>query len=263
MKKIYHNLKIFFLFSRYSLRSTLDHRTGIVFFLFAKILRFAFFFFLIVLVFSKNRFLNGYNFHQTVIIFLTFNLIDTLTQMVFREVYRFRPLVVSGEFDFVLLKPYPPLLRLLFGGFDFLDLIVLIPYSLLFLFFLFQLPTINFFSLIIFLFLLINAFLIATAFHIIVLAMGIIFTTVDHAIMIYRDLTSFGRFPFDIYRKSLRDFLTFVVPIGVMFAFPPKALFGLLSFPNMMIAFLISFISLFFSLKIWQWALEKYQVGGN
>lgn len=263
MKKIYHSLKIFFLFSRYSLRSTLDHRAGVVFFLFGKILRFSFFFFLILLIFSKNRLLNGYNFSQTVIIFLTFNLIDTLTQMVFREVYRFRPLVVSGEFDFVLLKPYPPLIRLLFGGFDFLDLIVLIPFSFLFLFFLFHLPTINFFSLIAFLFLLINALIIATAFHIFVLAMGILFMTVDHAIMIYRDLTSFGRFPFDIYRKGLRDFLTFVVPIGVMFAFPPKALFGLLSFQNIILAFLISSISLFFSLKIWQFALKKYQIGGN
>ncbi len=263
MKKIYHNLKIFFLFSRYSLRSTLDHRAGVFFFLFGKILRFSFFFFLIFLVFSKNQLLNGYNFTQAIIVFLTFNLIDTATQMVFREVYRFRPLVVSGEFDFILLKPYPVLLRLLFGGFDFLDLVVLFPLCFLFFYFLFQLPSINLFSLIAFFFLLINAFLISTSFHIIVLAMGILFTTVDHAIMIYRDITSFGRFPFDIYRKSLRDFLTFIIPVGVMFSFPPKALFGLLSFQNTIIAFLISLISLFLSLKIWQFALKKYQVGGN
>ncbi len=263
MKRIYHSLKIFFLFSRYSFRSTLDHRTGVVFFLFGKMLRFFFFFFLIFLIFSKNRLLNGYNFDQAIIIFLTFNLIDTVTQMVFREVYRFRPLVVSGEFDFILLKPYSPLIRLLFGGFDFLDLVILIPLSLFFLYFLVQLPPINFFSVIVFFLLLINAFLIATAFHILVLTMGILFTTVDHAIMIYRDLTSFGRFPFDIYRKSLRDFLTFIIPVGIMFAFPPKALFGLLSIQNITIAFLISLISLFLSLKFWCFALKKYQVGGN
>ncbi len=262
MKKIYHNLKIFFLFSRYSLRSTLDHRAGVIFFLFGKILRFFFFFFLILIIFSKNRLLNGYNLSQAIIIFLTFNLIDTATQMVFREVYRFRPLVVSGEFDFILLKPYPPLIRLLFGGFDFLDLIIFIPYSLLFLYFLIYLPNINFFSLVLFFLLLINAFIIATAFHILVLAIGILFTTVDHAIMIYRDLTSFGRFPFDIYRKSLRDFLTFVIPIGIMFAFPSKALFGLLSSQNMIVAFLISLLSLLLSFKIWQFALKKYQIGG-
>ena len=31
--------------------------------------------------------------------YLSFSLVDTIAQLFFREVYRFRPLIVSGDFD--------------------------------------------------------------------------------------------------------------------------------------------------------------------
>lgn len=260
MKDLLKNLKIFFLLSIFSLRSTLDHRTGVIIFLFGKILRFLFYFGFIFLIFSQTKFLKGYQINQVIIIYLTFNLIDTITQILFREVYRFRPLIISGNFDLILIKPYFPLFRVLLGGIDFLDLFLLFPYILILSFFLVSYSSsfILYYSLLV-----INSLIIATALHILVLALGILFTSVDHAIMIYRDITSFGRFPFEIYRKSLRDFLTFVLPIGVMFAFPPKALFGLLSKKMIIFAFVISLSLLFVSLKIWDWALKKYQGAGG
>lgn len=260
IKNFGKNLKIFFLLSGYSLRSTLDHRSGVAIFLLGKILRFLFYLGFIILILSQTKFLKGYQLNQAIIIFLTFNFIDTITQILFREVYRFRPLVVSGNLDLILIKPFSPLVRLLLGGIDFLDIVMVIPCFFLLLFFLFSysLSSIFYYWLLIF-----NSIIIATAFHILVLALGILFTSVDHTIMIYRDLTSFGRFPFDIYRKSLRDFLTFVLPIGVMFAFPPRALFGLLSLKGVIFAFVISLILLIFSLKIWHFALKKYQSSGG
>lgn len=259
-KNFWKNLKIFFLLSSYSLRSTLDHRSGLLIFLLGKIIRFLFYLGFIILIFSQTKFLKGYQLNQTLIIYLTFNLIDTITQILFRQVYRFRPLVISGYLDLVLIKPLPPLFPLLLGGIDFLDILMVFPYLFLLLFFLFSYPL---FSLVYYWLLILNSLIIATSFHILVLALGILFTSVDHMIMIYRDLTSFGRFPFDIYRKNLRDFLTFVLPIGVMFAFPPKALFGLLSLKTVIFAFVISLILLIFSLKVWHFALKKYQSAGG
>ena len=55
-------------------------------------------------------------------------LIDVISQFLFREVYRFRPLVVSGEFDLVLVKPVSSLFRSLAGGADVIDLITIPPY---------------------------------------------------------------------------------------------------------------------------------------
>ena len=47
--------------------------------------------------------------------YLCFNVVDTIGQMLFREVYRFRPLIISGGFDMVLVKPLSPLVRVLLG----------------------------------------------------------------------------------------------------------------------------------------------------
>jgi ABC-2 type transport system permease protein len=262
MKDFIKNLKIFWRLSVYSWRSTLDHRSGVVLFTVGKIIRFIFFFFFIFLIFSKTKLLKGYQLQQGLIIYLTFNFIDTLTQVLFREVYRFRPLVISGNLDLLLTKPQPLLLRLLLGGVDFVDLIMLFPYTLLLLFFILQ-EKILFGQFVLYLFLVGNALILATAFHIFVLAFGLATTEVDHTIMIYRDLTSFGRFPFEIYHKTLRHFLTFVLPIGIMFAFPPKALFGILNPQAIFLAFLISLISLWLALKFWQYSLKKYQSWGG
>ena len=43
--------------------------------------------------------------------YLCFNVVDTIGQMLFREVYRFRPLIISGGFDMVLVKPLSPWLE--------------------------------------------------------------------------------------------------------------------------------------------------------
>ena len=64
---------------------------------------------------------------------------------------------------------------------------------------------------------------ISAAFHILVLAMGIITLEIDHTVMIYRDLVGLGRFPIDIYKEPLRSLITFIVPIGLMISIPAGA----------------------------------------
>jgi ABC-type uncharacterized transport system permease subunit len=238
-------------------------RWGIIFFLLGKILRFLMFFFFVYLLVSKTKALKGYGVDQAIFFYLTFNIIDTTSQLLFREVYRFRPLIVSGNFDTVLVKPFHPFLRILLGGVDFLDLLMLIPYLFLTLFFAFKIGSLSAINLFFYLVLIVNALIIAAAFHIFVLALGIMVTEVDHAIMIYRDLTSLGRFPMEIYQEPLRGIFTFIIPIGIMMSFPAKALFGLLSPLLILLSFLTSFFFLMISLKLWDLAIKKYQSWGG
>ncbi len=263
MKNIIRNTKLFILFSKLSLKSTLQARMGIIFFMIGKIARFFFFFFFIFLVFSQTKIIKGYNFNQAIIFYLTFNIIDTASQILFREVYRFRQQVVSGTFDLILMKPHHPFVRILLGGIDFLDLTLLIPYFIMTIYFILKIPTINFLIFILYFLLLINALIIATAFHIAVLALGILTTEVDHTIMIYRDLTTIGRFPLEIYKEPVRGIFTFIIPIGVMMSFPPYVLFRILSLPFFLYSFLISSILLIGALKLWDMALKKYQSWGG
>ncbi|OGK41260.1 hypothetical protein A3A46_00975 [Candidatus Roizmanbacteria bacterium RIFCSPLOWO2_01_FULL_37_13] len=259
------NLKLFYLYSRYSLKTIFQARMGIILFTLGKIIRFLFLLFLIYIVFSKTRLVKGYSLNQIIIFYLTYNIIDSFSQLLFREVYRFRPQVVSGSFDLILLKPHHPFLRILVGGVDFLDLILLIPYIFLTIYFILQLPTSNLqlLSSILYLFLIINSLLIATAFHITVLALAILTTEVDHTIMIYRDMTGLGRFPLEIYKEPVRGIFTFIIPIGIMMTFPAKALFNLLSWEFILLSFVVSSLLLLFSFQLWNFALKKYQSWGG
>ncbi len=223
-----------------------------------KFLRFLFFLIFLLTVFSRTETLAGYTVNQMVFFYLSFSLVDTIAQLFFREVYRFRSLIVSGDFDFALIKPMNPLLRVLVGGADPLDLGMLPLYIAAVIYTGGRLGDVSWVNVVFYFILLINGLIISTGFHILVLALGILATEVDHAIMIFRDVVSMGRIPMDVYHEPLRTTMTFVIPVGVMMTFPAKALMGLLS--PWMVIFSIALGLLFFvlCLKAWHYALFQY-----
>lgn len=258
MRKI---IRYFHLWRKLTVNSfliALSSRFGAFLFLLGKILRFIFFTIFLLALFSRIGELAGYSSLQVIFFFLTFNLVDTTAQLFFREVYRFRQLVVSGDFDLVLTKPMNPLFRALTGGADPLDLLMFIPYLGTLVYVAWQLGNLSILNVGLYILLLINAFLIATGFHILVLALAVVTTEIDHAIMIYRDLTSMGRVPVDIYREPLKSIITFAIPVGVMMTFPAKAFLGLLSPLGILTSFVLGSLFLVLSLCVWRFALTKY-----
>ncbi len=255
---IFRYFKIWWLYSKNTFLIQLAVRWAVVIFLIAKILRFVMFTFFIVLLLNNTKVLAGYNLNQTIIFFLSFNLIDIVSQMVFREVYRFRNTVVSGNFDFYLIKPANPLFRALFGGPDILDFLTLIPLIIAIVIFVSSLPGLSILSLASYLILLIVGFVISLAFHILVLSLAIVTTEIDHAVMVYRDIVSLGRMPIDIYKEPIRGLITFIIPVGLMMTFPAKALFGMLSPALIVYSFVFCFVILFASIKCWNSAVRRY-----
>ena len=129
MDTITKNLKIFILLAQYSLKTTFQGKVGVVFFLAGKAVRVIFIFIFIALLFSRTRLIKGYTFDQVILFYLTYNILDTLSQILYREVYRFRPLVLSGGLDMVLLKPFHPFIRVLLGVLIFWTLCLSSPSS--------------------------------------------------------------------------------------------------------------------------------------
>lgn len=257
-----HNFQIFWLFARNSMRTMTQGRVGIAIFTLGKVIRFAFLFFLLYFIFSKTRILKGYTLQQAALFYMVFNLVDTISQILFREVYRFRSLVASGSLDTILLKPYHPFLRILLGGVDVLDIILLIPYILITLFIASGSSPIGI-NILSFFLLFINALWIATSFHIIVLAFGILTTEVDHTILIYRDITSLGRFPMSLYQEPIRSIFTFIIPVGIMTSFPAQMLIGTLSWDRFILSFVISSMLFVGAMWLWKFALKRYQSWGG
>lgn len=240
-------------------RVDVSNRVAATLFIFGKLLRFLFFLGFLILLVGRTRTLAGYNLSQIIFFFFTFNLIDITVQLLLRGVYHFRPLIVSGSFDLVLVKPVPPLFASLVSHTDVLDLFTLVPLIGYMIYFLASGQIIVSLPGILLYFLLITcSFIIALALHIMVLAVGILTTEVDHLIWIYRDLSGMGRIPVDVYREWLRNFFIFVVPIGVIMTFPAKALMGFLSPQMVSFSLVLSVVFLFLSFRFWQFALKKY-----
>lgn len=237
----------------------LSNRVIAIFALTGKILRFLFFLGFLVLLISKTKTLLGYNLYQVVFFFLTFNLVDILTQLFFRGAYHFRGLIIYGKLDLILVKPINTLFASLGSHTDVYDLITLIALLGYMIYFLVKgYIEITVAGILLYLAFLICSFLIALAFHIFALGVGVLTTEIDHLIWIYRDLSGMARVPVDIYREPLRTFLTFVVPVGIMMTFPAKALMGLLSWQWVVFSFLISGVFLWASLRFWKYALTQY-----
>lgn len=250
--------KVWLTLTANSFQAFFHSRIGAVLFLFGKILRFFLFLTFLILLVSRTKVLAGYNFWEVLLFYMTFNLIDATTQMLFREVYRFRQQVVSGNFDLVLVKPVNSLFRALFGGTDLLDLITLVPFLLFIGIIISKIPDINFMGVIMYFGLITNSLVITMSFHIIVLALAILTTEIDHAIMIYRDFTSMGKLPVEVYAEPLRSIITFVIPVGIMMSFPVNALLGQLNFTGIIVAVIVSLIMLSFSLTLWNFSLKRY-----
>lgn len=250
--------RVWWLLSVNSFQTFFISRIGAILFLSGKILRTVFFLFFIVLLFSRTDIMSGYNLFQILLFYMTFNFIDSFTQMLFREVYRFRQYIISGNFDMMLVKPINVLFRSLFGWTDILDFVTLGPLILIIGFLLYKIPGISFWSVLAYLLLITNSMIIAAAFHIFVLGLAVLTTEIDHAIMIYRDVVSMGKIPVDIYSQPVRSLITFVIPVGIMMTFPVKALLGLLTFPFIVFSVSMSLSLFAVSIYFWNYTLKKY-----
>jgi len=256
-KKFIRYLKVWWMMSRNSFMVFMQNRVGILIFLFGKVLKFAFFFAFLFFILKSTNTLAGYNLNQTIFFFLTFNLIDVTSQFLFREVYRFRPLVINGGFDLILVKPISSLFRSLMGGADVLDLITIPPLIVAICYFA-SLLNPSFINVIFYSMLIINGLIIAAAFHIAVISLGIITLEIDQTIMIFRDLEALGKLPIDIYKQPLQGIITYLIPVGIMITLPAKALMGLVSPVGILTSFVLGVVAIYASVRFWNFALRYY-----
>lgn len=258
METIKHYVSLWITMTARTTQIALYSRSGILLFSIGKLVRFGFFVVFLLLLTSRTNTLAGYTVWQVMLFFITFTFLDSISQFLWREVYRFRQYIISGNFDYYLTKPISPLFRSLFGGSDILDLLTLVPLSFFLVYVLLQIGNITLVNVLLYILMLLNGLLIMLSFHIFVLGLGIVTTEVENAISMFREITQLGRFPLTVYPKTVSLAFTFVLPIAAMIAVPTEALLGIVSFQGIVLAFLFSGMFLFASLKFWQYALKKY-----
>jgi len=241
--------------SAMALQSVMVTRLASFLFLSGKLIRIGLWLGFLLAIKDKINLLAGYNLDQLIVFFLIYNVFDLLGQIFYRGIYWYRNEILTGNFDFTLLKPLNPLFQILVSHTDWLDIPALI---LTVIFLIIKLPAVSGVELLVFMLMGIVAMVLITAVHIFVAAIGVLTTEVDHVIWIFRDLSQMARFPVDIYIESVRFFLNFIIPIGLIFTVPAKALFGVLSWQwaMVMIGFTLGFYLII--IKFWHYALKKY-----
>lgn len=201
----------------------------------------------------------GYTTDQLVVFFLLYLFIDTLAQVLFRGVYTFGNLIRNGEFDFYLMRPINPLFYAISGKPDINDALFMIPTLTVIGWLLFTLElNITLASIGVFSLLLINSVLIMTAFHIMVMAAGILLVEVDGLLWLYRDISRLGRFPVTIYLELMRLSLYFLVPIGFMLTVPAEVLMNVSPSYSLLLTILIGVGFFWVSLVVWSRAVQGY-----
>lgn len=236
-------------------QSLLATRLASLLFITGKLIRIGLFFVFLLALKDKVNQLAGYSLDQLLVSYLIYTLFDLLGQIFFRGIYWYRNDILSGNFDFTLTKPLNPLFQVLVSHTDWLDLPPLI---LTIIFLVVKLPQVSWQELLIFSIMGLIAMVLITAVHVFVAAIGVLTTEVDHAIWIFRDLSQMARFPTDIYIAGVRFFLTFIIPIALIFTFPAKAVLGLLSLPLFLSAILGTVGFYYLVIKFWHYSLKQY-----
>lgn len=259
MNYFFKTIKVWLRISFMAAQSQLTTFWAGLLFVTGKILRFLLFFVFLFSVLAKTKTLAGYSQEQVILFFLVFNLVDITSQILFRGVYRFRRLIISGDYDLVLVSPMPSFFRPIFGWSDIFDLTTLIPLIIYLFWFIFQNNLWNgSLTIILFILLFLNSLFLSFAFHLLVCSVCVLTTEIDHLVMVYRDLTNMARFPTDIYQKGIQFFLTFTIPVVILMTVPSKAILNLVSWQTVLLSFSITFVFLVVSFRLWKYAVRGY-----
>jgi len=241
--------------SELTLQSLLSTRLSSVMFIIGKFGRFFLFIWFLWVLKDKIQLVAGYSIDQLITFFLIYNFFDLVGSLFYRGIYWFRNEIISGTFDYRLVKPLSALFQILTRHTDFLDIplliVIMIALSK-------RLAIINPYDLLIFSIFCLIAILVITAVHIFIAAIGVITTEVDHTVWIFRDLSAMAKVPIDIYVEFIRTILTFIIPVALIFTFPAKAIYGLLSIKVIILSLLGSILFYLLSLRFWRFALTKY-----
>lgn len=221
-----------------------------------KFVRLGFFILMMISIFHHSRDFLGYTLPEMVLIFLTFNLIDSLSQVAFRGLYGLGKEVNRGLFDFILIRPANALFLSMARTVDILDVILLLPIVGAYLLLL-QYIDVTFWNGLAFAGFLLISIIIVTAFHIL-MAAAIILMGDDNILMVFRSLGRFAMFPQETYSTVVRYLLIFGLPIFTMMIFPGQALIGKLDVRWLLVATVVAVVFWGLSLVVWKQAVQQY-----
>jgi ABC-2 type transport system permease protein len=172
-------------------------------------------------------------------------------------------LVRKGEFDRLLLKPYPPIGVILASGFYYYGTgtiiagIVVIAYAINKMQLMINPGQLGWF----FLFL-IAGLILYMGFMVLFCTLVVIFVFTFRAGEILDKILRFSEFPLEIFPRLTRVVFITVFPFAVWIYFPAQALLGRLE-TKALLGVVFSILFFWINLNLWNWGLKKYTSAGG
>ena len=201
----------------------------------------------------------GYGKYEVLLFFLTFNLVDVVTQAFFRGIYLFSDDINKGNFDFVLTKPVNPLFYSLARLTDLLDFIFLIPLVGFLAYVIAKLGLdLTLASYLLYLAFVGVGIILALAIHILSAAATMWTMESDHIIWLYRETMTVGRFPPEVLSPALQFVFTYLMPVILIVAYPAKIILGLIGPGDIARLGAVTVIFTTVALGLWRVSLRHY-----
>ncbi len=224
-----------------------------------KVIRFGFFWLMVVSIFSHTESVSGYSKYQTILFLLTAFFIDSLSQAFLRGAYDFRNDVKKGTADYLLVKPISPLFVVMLRLTDIIDIaavtLLLIPIVIIF----FKIGiAINYFNIILYALFVLLGLVVVAAIHIMSVALTVWTMESESFIWVYRSSMFAALFPPEIFSGTVQIIFTFILPIIVIVSLPVKVALGLANFQGVAAGLAVAFVIFTGSLLLWRAALKHY-----
>ena len=254
-----HYLKIYKQLAIYNFSALVASRLDFFTLLIGKFLRMGFLFVFILGIFEFIPDLAGYTKGEIVLFYAFFNLLDLFVQIFFfRGFWFLQEYVQTGEFDKILTYPISPIFLTAFKILDWMDVVTLLPASALLCYGLLLNGGIGGLGGIGSVAMTVTG--IMTAFGFCLFLSGITFftTRMSNVWWLYRDLATMARFPLSIFPATFAAFLTYVIPVGIIFNYPAKAVLGNMGFTGYAVSLLLAVFWIFIGKKFWDFSLKRY-----
>lgn len=168
-------------------------------------------------------------------------------------------LIRTGDMDFRLTKPISALFAISVNHIQIRSILHCVVDIIFIIFIILKfnihLSLINIFTAII---LLLVSMIILYAFEIIISSLSFWTTKNDAIYELYGRFFQFGRFPLDVFPKTLKIIFLTAIPIAFTTYVPTAALFGKWPWYGTIYVFVFAALSLFGALKFWNFALKRY-----
>ena len=264
MKKIYRLFGLFIWNSRLAIARNMEYKFNFILGSFIAIVFSSIGPVLQYLIFTQTKGFPGWNLDQIILFQGVLLIVLGLRTMFFGELQGFvYQLVRRGDFDRLLLKPYPPIGIILASGFSMNSLgsilggIVIIVYSV------FKLELqVGIVQLGLFLIFIAVGLMLFMALDVLFSCVVIVLVQMGRLNEFFNFIARFGEYPLSIFPNALRLTFITVVPFAVWVNIPAQLLLGNIDI-YMIYSLVFSLVFLFICLRVWGLCLRKYTSAGG